>query len=139
MVNIPAYTAFLKELLCYPKRELVIKDIISIMGNVQVIHHPFLWPIVPFTIPWNRWQANKHLVYTICTAVAPLFRRTTARSAAKAAGKILAQAVKLHGAIQSAHVSLRDETASYQEPWASAVAEILKHARDDYDYLELLP
>lgn len=93
----------------------------------------------PFTSPWDRWQANKHLVHVICSKVDELCKTATARDAANAALDVLAHAVALHTNImETQHITLKDNTASYQAAWQNAMNQLLKNATDNYDYLEML-
>jgi len=93
----------------------------------------------PFTSPWNRWQANKHFVHVICSKVDKLYKTATAREAVEAAIDVLSHAVALHTNIaDNLHITLKDDTASYQAAWQDAMNKLLSNYSDDYDYLEML-
>jgi hypothetical protein len=92
----------------------------------------------PFVSPWNRWNANKHFVFSVCRTVAAISKLKNARSCAKEAVSVLQRAVALHGNIKAAGITLRDQTASYQSNWLKAVSGALNSYANDYDYLDLL-
>ncbi|MBE3037372.1 MAG: hypothetical protein IMZ62_00945 [Chloroflexi bacterium] len=93
----------------------------------------------PFTTPWTRWQANKHLVFTICSTVADLASQTDPRLCAQAAISVLNTAVSLHARIAALGVLLMDGTNTYQANWVNAVNDLLSQHGTDFDYLDLLP
>ena len=92
----------------------------------------------PFRTPWNRWQANKHLVYTICCTIATVASQLDPRECAQTAVSVLSGAVNLHAQIASLGVSLRDQTNTYQANWINALGDLLSNHASDFDYLELL-
>jgi len=92
----------------------------------------------PYITPWDRWQANKHLVHTICSVLGTMAAQTDVRLCAQAASSVLVNAVNLHASIASLGLSLRDGTNSYQSNWLSTVNEFLAQHGDDFDYLDLL-
>lgn len=89
-------------------------------------------------VPWDRWDANKHLLYTICTTVSDIATNTTARASASAAMGLLQNAVALHGTISSNNVELADNTNNYQSNWLAAMTSLLSAYEADYDYIGLL-
>jgi hypothetical protein len=92
----------------------------------------------PYTSPWNRWGANKHVVHVIGSTVQTMSAVDDARANAHTAIAILRQAVHLHGVIGAAGIVLRDGTNSYQANWVDAVEDLLQTRTDDFDYLALL-
>ena len=93
----------------------------------------------PF-LPWDRWSANKHLVFTICKAVDNFANSSNdAELVLDSVCDHLAAAVSLHQAIFHAlGFGLRDDTASYQAPWRAALQSIKTNHADDFEYLRLL-
>lgn len=95
----------------------------------------------PFSTPtssnltWNQWDANKHLVNIICSTVSEIAAIDDPRENARAAIKILEEAVALH---KSIGIKLRDNTNAYQENWRLAMVDLLTNHSDDFDYLEML-
>jgi len=94
-------------------------------------------PGPPF-LPFSRWDANKHLVSTICSTVTAIASNSDPRSNAAAAISILERAVDLHSRIAGTGISLRDNTAAYQENWRVAMSDLLNIQSCDFDYLEML-
>jgi len=92
----------------------------------------------PFITPWNRWQANKHLVYTIGSALANIASQTNPRLCAQAAIPVLQTAVAQHAVIDSLGLALRDDTNTYQANWLAAMNSLLAQREGDFDYIELL-
>ena len=92
----------------------------------------------PFLVPWDRWQANKHLVYTVCSTLAALAAHSDPRLCAQAATSVLTDAVGYHSSIAGLGVTLRDDTSAYQANWLNAVNDLLTQHGDDFDYLALL-
>ncbi len=100
---------------------------------------PFSTPVRPGPpfLPWDRWTANKHLVYTICKAVETFAGQSDAELVLDAVHDHLAAAVSLHQTI-AARLSLRDETAIYQAPWRDALQSLKTNQADDFELLRLL-
>jgi hypothetical protein len=90
-------------------------------------------------LAWDRWAANKHLVYSLGTTYQQIAVQPNARLNANAAITRLQQAVALHSAIQGGGLFLADNTSAYQQPWLIAAQSLLNDRGGDYDYLELLP
>lgn len=90
-------------------------------------------------VSWTRWNANKHLVYSICSTVSEIASTcNTARESANAAMQILEKAISLHKCIFSDGVRLGDNTNIYHSNWLGAMTKLLDTYSDDYDYIELL-
>lgn len=94
-------------------------------------------PGQPF-LPLSRWDANKHLVYSICSTVAEIAETNDPRRNATDAVNLLQDAVNVHGIIAGRGHTLRDNTNAYQENWRIALSELLENRSSDFDYLELL-
>ncbi len=92
----------------------------------------------PYRVPWNRWNANKHLVHVVCTTIAELFAELSAKEALAGAQRLLAGAVEAHASIQSEGVELKDETSAYQECWRDVVIRLQSECEADYQWLELV-
>jgi hypothetical protein len=103
----------------------------------QVIQHSPYSQNLAAGITWPKREASKHLVHIIASATDPLAQMVNARQAMKAAVAALVSASALHTAIKTAGVQLRDNTDSYQSPWAAAGTRLLAQNVDDYDWLEL--
>jgi hypothetical protein len=91
----------------------------------------------PFTGGWNRWEANKHLVYVLGRTISEIAADSDPRSNAAAAATILTDAVALHTNI-AGRVALRDNTGAYQANWRLVIEDLLRNQQADYDYLDLL-
>jgi hypothetical protein len=87
------------------------------------------------SLPWDKWAANKHMVQVIAAGAAAVAKHTHARDGAHAAIKVLSDAITLHSQIAKAGIVLKDETNSYQVPWAKALQRALKDNADDYQWL----
>jgi hypothetical protein len=92
----------------------------------------------PFLSPWNRWQANKYLVHTICATLANLALQANPRLCAQAAITALTGAVNLHRNIAATRLILKDSTNTYQANWMNAMTDLLAQRAVDFDYLDLL-
>lgn len=91
----------------------------------------------PF-LPWDRWNANKHLVYVICKSIEEMCLYTDAEEALNAAVVLLTSAVQLHSDIASTGVPLGDDTGSYQVPWRAALNSLKVGQSDDFELLRIL-
>jgi hypothetical protein len=91
----------------------------------------------PFTIPWDRWQANKHMVYCLGTTIAGMAGTTDPRMNVQAAINILDAAAALHTTI-SGTLALKDFTNTYQRNWRLALTDLLANNSADFDYFALL-
>jgi hypothetical protein len=100
---------------------------------------PFSTPVGAAGLAWDRWGANKHLVFSLGQTFGTMAAQTNARTNAQSAIDRLQQAVALHATIQAAGTFLGDGTNSYQQNWLLAMQDILRDRSGDYDYLELLP
>ena len=91
----------------------------------------------PF-LPWDRWTANKHLVFAICQTVQGLSDETDAEIILDEFRALLAHAVSLHEEIADQGIPLRDDTASYQGSWREALLELKVNQAADFEFLRLL-
>jgi hypothetical protein len=87
---------------------------------------------------WTRWDANKHLVAAIAGTLRLISGNTDARQCARLAIEVLERAVRLHGQIAAAGISLRNGTNNYQHNWLQVAQRLLAESEDDYNYLSLL-
>lgn len=101
---------------------------------------PFSEPVRPSRpfLPWERWAANKHLVYAICKAIEEFAVETDAEIVLDAVDEHLSGSVALHQKIASLRIELRDDTASYQAPWRVALQSLKSNQADDFELLRLL-
>jgi len=111
---------------------------LSAVLQSQVMHHSPYSQNVAMGITWSRWEANKHLVHAIASATDALAQMIDARKAMMATVAALINANALHSKIKAAGVQLRDNTDTYQSPWAAAGTRLLAQNTNDYDWLELL-
>lgn len=110
----------------------------SVLDEV-LTHSPFSGPVSQRpTQPWSRWDANKHLVYTIGQTVRTLAQASSARACAAQSNSILVRSVALHGVIAASGLSLGDGTNSYQANWNTANTTVMADFSADFDYLELV-
>jgi len=89
-------------------------------------------------LAWNNHDSRKHAVRIISDGASALAQFATPRLAANEAVARLQNACSLHAQVSQAGVALRDETASYQGNWASALSDCLTANAEDYSYLEML-
>lgn len=100
---------------------------------------PFCSPVI--STPrrsWPRWDANRHLVYVICSTIGLMAVERDPRRNAETAMEILEGAVSLHRAIAGMRLDLRDNTNVYQESWLGALRQLCTQHSSDFEYLELL-
>jgi len=107
------------------------------LQNQVLIQSPFSTP-TESSLHWSRWDANKHFVHAICSAVTEIAENNNARASAQAAISILEDAIELHRKIGQQGLNLRDGSNAYQEPWRDAMKSLLNNNAGDFDYLELL-
>lgn len=104
----------------------------------KVLTHTPFSTAVKTNGPWDRWEANKHLVYLLSKKYSEISTDQDARKCAEKAIFILKNAVQLHSDIQQANVFLADNTNVYQENWLRATQQLLTDNAADYDFLEIL-
>ena len=89
-------------------------------------------------LAWPKWDSNKHLIYMVANQASECAAKGSAREIASHVRGRLRAAVRLHNEIRSRRINLRDRTDDYQAGWASAVNELLKKNKDDFDFLEMI-
>lgn len=89
-------------------------------------------------LPWSRWDANKHLVYTICSILKKISEATDPRANANSAINLLQESLSLHQIIRDYGIHLTDGTDIYQLNWMNAMIDLLKDKSDEFDYLDLI-
>jgi len=101
---------------------------------------PFSAPVsaTPPYLPWGRWDANKHLVHTICKTIEELAQRVDAEVILDAVVQLLAGAARLHSAIATEGIQLADSTGSYQVPWRAALISLKAGQSEDFELLRML-
>lgn len=92
----------------------------------------------PFRKPWDRWQANKHLVHCLGSTLTELFKERAFGKLKKRAVKHLDGSVALHRRIADEGIELKDDTYAYQANWRWAIHNLHENRADDFDYLSLL-
>lgn len=90
------------------------------------------------SLPWTRWEANKHFLKAICEGIGPVLRAPTARLRAQKALDILQNASLLHTQIESSGLVLKDGASIYQQAWVQTLQWVLSDRARDYDYLEFI-
>lgn len=109
------------------------------LRNQVLTHSPFSDSIGRrVDIPWSRWEANKHVIYSIGSVIASLAENNDPRECALAAISVLDNAILLHQEITRFGLMLRDDSNSYQQAWRDAAQELLDNHADDFDYMTLL-
>lgn len=86
----------------------------------------------------SRWEANKHLVYVICSTINNIATNNKPRDCATEIIALLQNACNLHEHIAKSGIELRDNTNVYQKNWQLAMQDLLSKHSDDFDYLDLL-
>lgn len=103
-----------------------------------------IWSSSPFdapvasNLPWNRWDANKHLIHVLAQQYSSMAVEADPRKNANAAIALLEGAVAFHAAIREGSVFLSDRTNTYQANWKLALEDLLKNCEADFDFLELI-
>jgi len=109
------------------------------LKNRIITPSPFSGSVTPAaSVQWSRWEANKHLVYSICSTTGAIAANNDPRANANSAIQILENAVSLHGDINNQGLRLSDNTNSYQANWQQALNDLLSNNSSDYDYLDLI-
>ena len=90
----------------------------------------------PF-LDWNKWSANKHMLYKVGAAVDQLALKPLTERRNEVLG-ILERAIDFHAQIASSNVTLTDRTNIYQVPWRNALLRVFQDCSDDYDMIDLL-
>jgi hypothetical protein len=104
--------------------------------KLVLTHSPFSSAVVSApTLPWSKWDANKHMVYILAQGTNPIANLPSSRSAADAASDKLARAIRMHRQIESQGIQLKDDTNLYQTPWRNALQRAIKDCADDYQWL----
>jgi hypothetical protein len=109
------------------------------LRTAVLTHSPYSTGVsTSLTLPWNKWEANKHMVHMMARGASELASQSSARAAGQAAVRILSGALALHAQIARAGISLKDDTDAYQAPWRRALMRALTENADDYQWLENL-
>ena len=107
--------------------------------DTTITDSPFSGPVRSNpAVQWSKWEAHKHLVYTICRTVADIAETPDPRASLSTAVEMLASAITLHDRICAMRAVLADCTGDYQAPWRAAAQELLSDESMDFDYLALL-
>lgn len=96
-------------------------------------------PFAPVPLP-STWKndAKKHLSYTVCKGMEDIANNHGFANCRRAAEQLLDDAIELHARIESQHVTLKDETASYQSNWRAALTILAQNHADDFEFLDML-
>lgn len=94
-------------------------------------------PAPPF-LPWTKWDANKHLVHSLCVEVSRHISLPSIRAAATSAISVLDNAAALHEEISAEGIDLTDNTDAYIAPWRNALEEYLVSSSHEIDLFEML-
>jgi len=100
-------------------------------------HSPYSQNINP-GIAWSRRLSQNHMIHIISEVTDILANMIDARRAMTSAIATLNGARTIHDSIRASGVRLRDNTDTYQEPWAFAGANLLAQNTGDYDWLEMV-
>jgi hypothetical protein len=92
----------------------------------------------PFTNPWSRWQANKHLLHCVGTRIAAMAPTLDPQTNIQTARTVLNGAVAIHTAIAAAGLQMKDGSNSYQQSWRLALDDLQANNQADFDYLTLM-
>jgi len=104
-----------------------------------VVHsaHSSAVSIRPPRAKWSRWDANKHLVATVCAESDALSQKSLSERVSWVV-TLLEGATSLHSEIARLGVELNDHTADYQQPWLDAVRRAGTVFKDEYEVVSLL-
>ena len=87
---------------------------------------------------WRRLEANKHLVYTVCDAVASMTAIVDPREVATVAQERLQNAAALYQHMARAGVFPRDGADAYQTNWVGVLTDLIDMNQEDFEFLSLL-
>jgi hypothetical protein len=90
------------------------------------------------SLPWTRWEANKHLLYIIGQTINQISQTSNAIDCASIAIDLLSNSLQLSNDILSSGLKLSDDTCCYQDNWKKALIQGIDKYREDYEYLSLL-
>lgn len=120
----------------YPDETALLPPLLR--GQIALKSSPFCGPVLSAPpLAWDKWDANKHLVYTLGSVYGQMAGTTNARANAQVAIARLKSAVKLYADIAQT-VSLKDSPSVYQDNWQLAMSDLLMKSAAQYDYLEML-
>lgn len=105
--------------------------------RVQQLQEEIL-TLSPFTVPWTRRTALRHLVYMISSTVEGIYQQSEITDRFTIAVGILDDAMALHGRIAATGLRLRDNTNAYQANWRQALQRLQDDFKADLDYLRLI-
>ena len=130
------FSASLWGTIIYPDETVLLPP--ALRSQVLMPASPFCVPVTASPqLPWQKWDANKHLVYTLASAFDQMAATTNPRTSAQMAIARLGQVVALHTEVAKI-LALKDSTNVYQENWRLAMSDVLNNSSGQYDYLDLL-
>lgn len=97
-------------------------------------HSPFSDPAASGA-EWRRGDAHRHLVHSIGGGASAMLRNRSVSARLEHAVEMLRSAEDLHEAVGE-HLTLRDRSASYQQPWRHALEELVRRRGDDIAELD---
>ena len=107
------------------------------LKNAVMTLSPFSDP-VSRNLAWSRWDANKHLIFTICSTIGNMSSNMDPRANAGMAINLLRRSLSLHQQIENVGVQLSDNTNVYQNNWMDAMSTLLSQNSGDFDYMSLI-
>lgn len=106
------------------------------LRTLVLTHSPYSATVATApTLPWGKWDANKHMVHVMANGARTVSEQSNIRAAADFAIEKLDRADRMHKQIERAGVRLKDETNLYQGPWRNALKRVLVDCADDYQWL----
>jgi hypothetical protein len=100
-------------------------------------HSPYSQNISP-GVAWSKRLSQKHMIHILVEQTNILAQMVNARQAMNSAVATLNSAAAIHSAIRASGIRLKDNTDTYQSPWASAGATSIIQNSNDYDWLEMV-
>jgi hypothetical protein len=94
--------------------------------------------VSPPFLPWSKWDANKHLVHSVCILAQSALAQSSILLACNLAIKHLQNAMSLHKQIAAEGVALTDNTDTYQAEWLKAVNNYVVNATQQIDFYNLI-
>lgn len=88
-------------------------------------------------MPWDKRNADRHLVLSICQEVTDICLLKTPADCGQYAVKKLTRASQLYKKIKG-NRKLRDNSDGYHKNWIDALEKFMKSSRDDLEYLNLV-
>lgn len=100
---------------------------------------PFSQPVsLAHQLPWKRWEANKHLVYTIGSKIASFTDNNDPLITIQSIIELLDNSRNLYQEINNLGIILSDNTDAYQSNWRNSLTTFISEHLEDFEYLTII-